>query len=402
MRTTCCAALAAAIVSLCAGCPERLDIGVDTGTPDAGDHDLKVVPDTLSPDYGPSTHGIGEGCFEDKDCKTSGDVCLKVLKNASGVCGRKCTRDDPKTKTVNEDTCPKPDTVCGKFDYVGGWTEYHCMKRCTPSLTKNTCPASAKVACLPTSDWLTSSGVAVCMYRGCAANKDCPVLLAKACTADAACKGLAADAYCHKPKKKCARPGSCTAGGLCGPHKLGKAGAKVGDACQTDLDCPSNGFCKQQTTVKGRVAARNGYCQVEGCAHAGLTAFACPSGSTCHRSYRGGLCFKSCKLDDAKTCRGHAKDRGGDYECYGWDRWTTRYGQKLTTTPACEYTYTVACTTMGPSYDCSYAGDASNSTYMSCRDAVSGAKLTNKLDPAGVCLDDTASGPFSAAKDAGP
>jgi hypothetical protein len=45
--------------------------------------------------------------------------------------------------------------------------------------------------------------------------------------------------------------------------------------------------------------------------------------------------------------------------------------------------------------DCTHLADTGNPTHMACRDGKTGAIKANPKDPTGVCLDDTASGPFA-------
>ena len=96
-------------------------------------------------------------------------------------------------------------------------------------------------------------------------------------------------------------------------------------------------------------------------------------------------------------------DSGGDYECYGWDRWQFGSGAKVTAEPVCMSAALQTCDSLPTGYLCSSLGDDTNSTKMACRDRQTGLTKSQTNDPTGVCLDDTASGTFSKALvDAGP
>lgn len=60
-----------------------------------------------------------------------------------------------------------------------------------------------------------------------------------------------------------------------------------------------------------------------------------------------------------------------------------------------------SCDSLGGDLDCTILGTAGNPTNMGCRDLRTGLPLDNPLDPAGYCLDDTASGAFPDAPDGG-
>ncbi len=177
---------------------------------------------------------------------------------------------------------------------------------------------------------------------------------------------------------------------------LGKKTAKVGDPCKSDLDCPENGSCiEESNTYTGSigVAWRNGYCVVRYCSWpTSLKEFACPTGSTCNMLYYGGYCFKSCNPTKAEHCRNNASDKGGDYECYNWTTWTTG-GIKVAAEPLCINASSRRCDTLGTS-TCESLGNKPNAQQMSCRDRYTGKAKASKTDSKGVCLDNTASGKF--------
>jgi hypothetical protein len=139
--------------------------------------------------------------------------------------------------------------------------------------------------------------------------------------------------------------------------------------------------CDQQRTDKDGVHARNGYCYVEGCSSATtLPIRDCPAGSVCNNNYPGGRCYKICKGNSAKDCRGYPADQYGDYECYAetTDVWLTHKSGKAWT---CEPVDHVPCTRfLGEDSCTSYGPD------MACRDRVTGAILPDK-SPAGFCMD---------------
>ena len=402
---------------LAAGCSDdsgdntKQDAGADQAvTLDSSQHE--TAPPDKGPDPDTSTDGgtgpgnMAEGCTKNTDCTGGAKICLNISKaKGASICSRYCTVDDSTTPLVNEDDCPTG-FRCGKIALNDKTTKNFCLKDCTPSFTKNPCPKSSKVSCLPSSTRYAMPKQAVCFYSACQSGKDCPVFSDKTCAYDSDCKAVGTGAFCSD--KYCALPGSCTAGGICGPHKgVGKATAKVGDPCKSDLDCPENGRCVQESNAYTNsigVAFANGYCVVRGCMFGTtLTSFACPSGSSCNNLYYGGYCFKTCRVDktDIKDgCRNNPKDKGGDYDCYDWTNWTVR-GVKVSTEPLCQNASTQTCDSLGKS-ECSSLGDAKNSSKMRCRDRHSGKDKSNKKDPKGVCLDDTKSGPFvTSAPDAG-
>jgi hypothetical protein len=125
-----------------------------------------------------------------------------------------------------------------------------------------------------------------------------------------------------------------------------------------------------------------------------LPAFACPAGATCNNLFYGGQCHKSCDLTKATDCRGYAGDKGGDYECYAWNNLVIGSTQ-VSDAPVCANAAGQTCDNLGTKLDCSSLGlESGNTTKMSCRDRYTGVAKANKADPTGVCLDDTASGPF--------
>jgi hypothetical protein len=358
-------------------------------------------PDNLPPDRSPDRTAVdapwpdfnmGEGCVGNSDCKKESPICL-VLDPARPVriCTRTCVLDNPKTPG-NEDTCP-PGFICGAFK-VGATYEKYCLKKCAPSLTQNPCPPSSNQTCHPLSAKTTAViDQAACLNPACRNDRDCPVYADKPCTLDTDCATLGATAFCSD--HECALPGKCAPSGLCGPHTQGKATAKVGDPCKNDLDCPGNGGCLQEVaSAYGATKPyyRNGYCTVSYCVFSkDLPEHACPQGSACNRLFNGGLCMKTCKLTAAQDCRGNTADKGGDYECYALQK-VAIGSTPVAPEPICAAALTVPCDTMNAG--CAQVGDTGNPTNMSCRDPITNAAKTDAQDPTGVCLDDTASGPF--------
>jgi hypothetical protein len=403
------ALLIAVSVFVLAACAVNTSSPQDVALHDAAsdgrpDHEGEgAAPDaTSSKDRDPSLGNIGEGCTKKADCTGKDAVCLVLNSTVgSGVCTLTCTPDDTKTPLYNEDTCPSG-FVCGEIEMSSGTKKDYCLQKCTPSFTKNPCPSTTKVACHPRSTRFAKPGQAVCYYLACTTDKDCPVYAKKICQTDGDCSGVASDAFCSS--NVCARPGNCTAGGICGVHTgLGKTSAAVGDPCQSDMDCPENGGCfyeSKSATGSIGTAFHNGYCVVRYCSFPKtLTDFTCPSGSVCYVNYYGGYCFKSCKVDSTTDCRDYSGDDGGDYECYDWTGWTYK-GVKMASTPICINASTETCNSLGTS-SCESLGDSTNSTNMTCRDRTTGAKKSNINDPAGVCLDDTASGAYKPSPDGG-
>ncbi len=336
---------------------------------------------------------MGIPCLADKDC-CSGMNCSKLFSGAK-VCTKKCTPDDPSTKLVIEDTCPGYPNgfVCANIAAPPGVVQ-RCLKRCSPTTNKNTCPAG--LACDPLTTVMTStSDKAVCGWPACKSGKDCPVHLTKLCTPSSPawqCQGMPKGVYCAPVflssfSGRCAYEGVCNSkSGLCTKHKRGKSTAKVADPCTDDRDCGGQMECMMEVSTSGIYYWANGYCSIRGCVFSSLTERQCPSGSTCSRNHYGGRCLKTCSLKQASSCRGYAKDKHGDYECRGWNN------TSASAAPVCEGGFVVPCTTFsGSKATCSVLGDYGNTTDMACRNIKTGKKLSAK-DPNGYCLDTTASG----------
>ncbi len=352
---------------------------------------------------------------------------------SAGACVCPCTADDLKTPLVNEDTCPGADadkfSVCGTFDLAAGQASY-CVKTCQPRLKGSDC--AAPLRCDPRSGAvIRRHDLALCLYSGrCAKDSDCPVTTGASCDSSRTPTGCkigetCAPLYTHLTAGRCTTPGKCDkASGLCGPHTLGDKSAKVGDPCKSDLDCgghmacqmeldeskyllaagkacKANGECCSGTCQGGvcaqgrpcRVLYRSGYCATLGCTFAKtLNEATCDGGSACDILHPGGACLKTCDLKQASTCRGHKNDELGDYECRAWNHLSVG-GVTIASKPVCEAGYGMPCDLLaGSGFGCSSVGLQGNPTKMSCRDD-EGAALTNKYDPAGLCLDDTVSGP---------
>jgi hypothetical protein len=183
------------------------------------------------------------------------------------------------------------------------------------------------------------------------------------------------------------------ASGLCDAHAVGDDTAQIGASCVGDADCASNMRCEyeRQRCTGGDcvVYQRNGYCVVEGCvAAASLPIRSCPSGSTCNRSYPGGLCQKTCDLAVATDCRNNNADQYGDYECRDWSRVIVDGTDiPLSDAPVCDFGTRHSCADV----DCALLGASGNPTSMSCR-TLDGQPTTDPRSPTGYCLDNTASG----------
>ncbi|MCC6748761.1 MAG: hypothetical protein IT371_13965 [Deltaproteobacteria bacterium] len=368
----------------------------------AGDAGRDAAPDAaVAPDLGLESN-LGQGCSGNATCKKGSPLCIMMdFDRGLGICSRACKPDSPATPLANEDDCPEG-YVCGAFRFTSGTSNY-CLKKCTPSLTQNPCPSSSGQTCHPLSTRYASLKQAVCWYLACKDGKDCPVYANKTCAGDPDCAAVASDAFCDLDQKRCARPGNCTKGGLCGPHAFGSAKAKVGDPCASDLDCPNSGACLEEAADKTAIGPsyHNGYCTVRNCAFGkAVPEFACPTGSTCAQMYYGGLCMKSCTLASANDCRGHGADKGGDYECYAYDAISVG-GVPAAETPICMNAARQICSDLGGTLTCESFAAKGNPTNMSCRDRFTGQAKSNPKDPKGVCLDDTASGPFQPAPDGG-
>jgi len=365
-----------------------------------------------------------------KPCTAGGGGCDGhpcVLTGGAGFCSCACTPDDPQTPLVNEDSCPRGrQHLCALLPLAGGGSGSFCARTCTPRLGGSDC--QAPLACQPESSGLLALPErALCVARGCAADSDCPVLTATACSAAQPCPGSQSCAPAPGGAR-CALPGSCDlASGLCTTHGKGLATAAVGDPCEADTDCAGSMQClleQDQAALRrpagaacasageccsGRCAAghcaaglcpvlyRHGYCTISGCAFvSSLPARACPQGATCNRTYAGGLCQRVCSLASAASCRGHAGDLLGDYECRAWSNLYVA-GQPLSLEPVCDFGPLLRCDALQSSgLDCSAVGvdemGKPNVTNMGCR-SLDGKPTALPSDPDGLCLDDTASGP---------
>jgi hypothetical protein len=367
---------------------------------------------------------IGKPCTETGgQCGTVG-TCLLTSATA-GVCTCPCIADDPQTPLVNEDNCPNlAKNICGWVPMSNGTTQSFCLQTCAPKFGANDCQGA--LSCDPRSG--LSFGIyskAVCVFYGCTANTQCPVITATVCSVaqqNCTAAGQTCLTYAGGDEGRCAAPGSCDLpSGLCKDHSLGKPTAKIGDPCKDDTECASTMHCLMQYNMatyqkktgscqsdddccsgvcqNGQCAAglcpvlyRNGYCAMTGCQFAStLTQRACPAGSSCNRLYGGGMCQKSCSLTTAAECRGLAGDYLGDYECRAWNNLPIG-GASVSTGPVCDFGPSVPCDTFaGTTINCSAIGLSPNSTNMRCR-TFANQTTTNPYDPQGFCLDDTASG----------
>lgn len=379
-----------------------------------------------------ATNGVGGG--ECGDPAKTGALCL-LTKTVSaselrGVCTCQCVPDDPGTMMVDEDSCPERErNFCGSIKLSDGSKTGFCLRRCEPKLGANDCAPG--IACDPRSGApLELRTTAVCLLYGCQSDADCPVRTATPCKTDGSlscpaamgCQPLSPSGV----DGRCAKPGLCDkASGLCAPRlKDLDPSAQVGDPCDSDLDCGKTMRCELEEDrassrkavgpcVRDRdccsndchqgacspspcvVHARNGYCTIAGCTFASLKEFQCPPGSSCHRLFYGGLCQKTCSLQDAKSCRGHVGDASGDYECRAWQslRLDSESAILVADEPVCDFGDTVSCARSCEPFGFSGSGSPpANPTQMRCRDPQTNAELPTG-DPKGLCLDVTKSGP---------
>jgi len=384
---------------------------------------------------------LGKPCSKNgNQCGTNADCLLNSPDGTLGVCTCRCTPDNPRTPLVNEETCPGAKalnySICGAIASGKGPKKNYCFKRCSPRLGSSDC--QSPIFCNPRSGAVVGKpNLAVCYGRGgCTRNSDCPVSTGKPCdTRDAAKKCTGAGEKCKALTAfgtvgMCAVPGVCdTRSGLCDEHRLGKASARVGDPCKSDLDCAGNqrcmvefnearflkaagkkctsnseccsDRCKSGVCAAGapcRVRNRNGYCTTTGCQFSRtLTIAKCDTTSACNRLFSGGICQRTCNLKLAKNCRGLKDDTNkmvdhpGDYECRAWNNISIG-GRSMSSKPVCDFGNSMPCDKLsGSGLDCSSLGLTPNVTNMKCRGTNYKAR-TNKYDPAGLCLDDTAPG----------
>lgn len=413
-----------AMTCLVGACGGRSQPGIppgarkDAGQADSGKDSKPPVKDTWVPldGYVPGDSWWPKDTWQPKDtawpkdvgaCNKMGQPCSGAccpglqcapLKTGVQVCTRACTPDDPKTPLINEDNCSYA-FKCSDISPPG--KSYRCLQKCDPRIDKATCPKG--IACHPQSTQLSANMTqAVCAYPVCTSGKQCPVRLKSSCNPAVSapqCTSLGSNAFCAPDPSgystgHCALPGAChPVSGLCDAHKLGKASAVVGGICKDDRDCGGGMRClMEQAASVGLVKNRNGYCIKEGCVFAkGLPHRACASGSTCSRLYYGGVCYRTCDLKSASTCRGYAGDKHGDYECRAWNNLAVSSGA-VTKSPVCEPGHALPCTMFAStSLNCSHVGLQGNPTGMQCREAGSG-KVLGKYSAAGYCLDTTASG----------
>lgn len=370
---------------------------------------------------------IGKPCGADGSGCGPNMTCLLTDETRGGVCTCPCVPDDPSTPLVNEDQCPDlSQNICAAVRLSDGSMFNFCARKCAPTLGSSTC--TSPLACQPeAATALELPGQAVCLFMGCQSDYDCPVLTSIPCKLDTSGvpSGCAPGARCVKDANDpthglCARAGHCDkVSGLCAPRTQDLTPtAKVGDPCGSDLDCAGNQRCEQEraaglpggaSCTQGEqccsgvctfgkcepgacvVHARHGYCVIDGCAFASLTAYACPAGSSCNRLEPQGICQRTCELSNASSCRGNPQDKLGDYECRAWNNVEVG-GLPVGDVPLCDFADAMRCNSY-PSVGCDVVGvSPANSTDMSCRDA-SGQKLSDPKSPLGLCLDDTASGP---------
>lgn len=358
--------------------------------------------------------------------------CLITSQDGSGVCSCDCEPDDPQTPFTNEDKCGEGgiNAECGELEMSNGSTAGFCLLLCQPTLGTNTC--TAPLSCQPISPYYTRTSMPVCLFSGCADDKECPATTgestdgtgfctvgdAASCPAGQECSAVVSG----NTKGVCSEPSTCDkTSGLCGKHATNNPTAAIGAACKSDKDCGEYQNCSMEIDRKGvfgqkdhgeactkdddccgycdtqggnkcagscLVHARNGYCMLYGCGWATASAykeFACPSGGTCDTLFGSwGSCWKACDPKDAATCRGNANDKWGDYECRSWNMLG---GGAYTATPICEFGDRLPCDALvAYQLDCA-------SVALTCYDPKTAQPSTNVTDPAGYCMDDTASGP---------
>jgi len=398
--------------------PDGPSVIIDTGPPH----------DDLAPkaDAGDPCGTIGVPCTKTDPTVCGAGACvITSTSTGQGVCSCACTPDDPTTTTTNEDSCPDHSTnICARTNE----TETYCFQKCTPQLGVNSC--QSPLACVPDSHWVLPNPESspVCALTGCQNDLDCPVVTSTPCSGASPCppNQVCVSLY-GSSVHRCGVAGTCdAASGLCDkkPAGLSVNTAKVGDPCTDDTQCGESmlcliehtnadylkkagqpcaagweccsGSCVTSKCLAGTpctVRFRNGYCSIKGCRFAStLPIRDCPAGSLCNRLYSGGLCQLSCDPNVAATCRNHAADLLGDYECRDWSNVGGAPGVPLAPGPVCDFGTHVPCSFFGSgSATCAKLGLTPNLTYMGCR------TLDNKVtasakDPGGFCLDDTTSG----------
>jgi hypothetical protein len=413
--------------------PQERDVALDGASPVA---DLRAG-DGPAQDAPPLTCAevIGRPCT-DKTFEVCGpfDCVATNTDHTAGVCTCECTQDDPATPTVDEDNCPDTKrNVCAEVVLKGGSVRHYCFQKCSPRIGANEC--QEPLACALSSPYtFRSPGYhAVCAFHGCTENWQCPVRTAKACTDEMDCDTSNSE-YCldvvygsPQASRRCARPGKCDLlSGLCDKNPVGlfDPDAKVGDPCDSDLDCGAAMSCVIQVDTaaylkrggepcfsdreccsercEGNSCApglctirfRNGYCTITGCAYKDLGLRACPAGSDCNLIYRAGLCQMSCSVSDPLGCRDNIADLYGDYECRSWDNVdmiNLAGSPQAASGPVCDFGTWLSCAYLDSSgIPCAELGDVDDSTKMRCRDLY--GNIIAPSDPLGFCLDTTVSG----------
>ncbi|MBW2731573.1 MAG: hypothetical protein JRH20_04215 [Deltaproteobacteria bacterium] len=363
----------------------KSDITLDQG-PSADSSVDSTIDATV--DTGVPTTNIGALCTSSSTC-TGGGQCEISVGGIAFCTIPNCTPDDPAT-SQNEDSCPDlAYNICGSLR-LSTTTAYHCLRRCQPRSDGNDCALG--LACAPDSGDITSKlGVAVCTASACEVDSDCPVFTGGTCNTSTL-QGCGAGETCkvYTDGGFCSLSGQCNAlSGLCEGHTRGQAGATIGSPCAGDVDCGDDMICFTETTIGSSVLWHQGYCTIASCVFSDtVTAYTCPSGSVCNRSYlfMQGICQKSCDVSGATDCRGEAGDILGDYECYAWDNLVFN-GTPVASTPVCDMP--VPCDFL--SSGCPALGSSGNPTNMACRD-LQDKLLTSGVDPNGLCLDNTSSG----------
>jgi len=363
--------------------------------------------------------------------------CLELADGTNGICAVFGCREDVFSTGTNEDSCFLDygiDYVC--IDLQGNvdtnLADNVCVEKCTPSDTSN--PCQSPFACTPFSVRFNFSD-AVCIDLACTTGSDCPVTITDnmTCVSDFDCPG--ATDFCELSVDTdgdgvfdigaCALPGVCDPdNGLCAPHSLGSASARIGDPCQADTDCTDGGTCVNQGVYVDlyfiwHQVPRNGYCTMFGCKFAGATGFDCPAGSACHNVFFAGGCMDLCDQEDPTGCRddldadgdptgnGTPCDVAGgittncdwyaDYDCYNWSGLQFGNGLPVVDGPdsrICDYITPVqrTCVDFLPIGGCPAVGPLGNSTAMDCRYPESGIPTPTGTDDFGRCLDTTTSG----------
>ena len=295
----------AALVAVASACGGDDDAPADGGAVDGGidaPTERDGGPEGGVGDSGPMDRcWIGLPCTEDRGCAVG--QCMPEIEigyaTDAGVMtvmwpGGYCT-PSPVAYIDAPGACdPGHETSCGACGtclFVGqqmGRDLTACLRRCTGSLTEQTCPQPTQECVL---------GFDVC-WDGCVSDEECAVTFLDGRLV----YDVAGMWTCNPVTRHCEHPGVAT--------------ASAGDPCVKSSDCERNGRCLSGGGGEGRWPG--GYCVKDGCLVEGNS---CASDGVCQERRIGmDLCLGPCNFaQDPMTDRlgagGHGADCRPGYMC---------------------------------------------------------------------------------------